>query len=176
MGFQMLLIYACQEPQQIQPCGPQWEMPDVLLQQHLEGCKILISQAKQQGKQPFKRQWFFTQLENRISLPPPPRLHFLLSIKLLPRGRKGRRARGKTTLPKFNFSSPSHFKERKDFVQSLIPRRLSAEERPNCIPIKLYRASPVLGCQQDPSVLIYRPRKHSTIMVINNNRIQYMTT
>lgn len=48
--------------------------------------------------------------------------------------------------------------------------------RPYSIPIKLYRASPALDCQRDPSVLIYRPRKHSTIMVINNNRIQYMTT
>lgn len=48
--------------------------------------------------------------------------------------------------------------------------------RPYSIPIKLYRASPALDCQWGPSVLIYRPRKHSTIMVINNNRIQNMTT
>lgn len=55
-------------------------------------------------------------------------------------------------------------------------QNLLQTHRPYSIPIKLYRASPALDCQRGPSVLIYRPRKHSTIMVINNNRIQYMTT
>lgn len=55
-------------------------------------------------------------------------------------------------------------------------QNLLQTHRPYSIPIKLYRASPALDCQWGPSVLIYRPRKHSTIMVINNNRIQYMTT
>lgn len=55
-------------------------------------------------------------------------------------------------------------------------QNLLQTHRAYSIPIKLYRASPALDCQRGPSVLIYRPRKHSTIMVINNNRIQYMTT
>lgn len=67
-------------------------------------------------------------------------------------------------------------KKKKIFFFPPLPKNLLQTHRPYSIPIKLYRASPALDCQRGPSVLIYRPGKHRTIMVINNNRIQYMTT
>lgn len=67
-------------------------------------------------------------------------------------------------------------KKKNSFIFFNHYQNLLQTHRPYSIPIKLYRASPALDCQWGPSVLIYRPRKHSTIMVINNNRIQYMTT
>lgn len=80
---------------------------------------------------------------------------------------------GKTWKASYTFC-----KTKKKIISSFFNHypNLLQTHRPYSIPIKLYRASPALDCQRGPSFLIYRPRKHSTIMVINNNRIQYMTT
>ena len=119
------------------------------------------------------RQWAWTILCWKAEL-------FFLIVQLVSRPSNAAKALKKREEKKKNLGRFLYFmQKRKKFFSFFFfyhYQNLLQTHRPYSIPIKLYRASPALDCQRGPSVLIYRPRKHSTIMVINNNRIQYVTT